>query len=201
MKSICLFILLCLQLISCQEKKSSCTPYLDLVKDGKKERKTTSVSLSDSTKYELDYVRDQNYKDYPTFCYGHLEISERNFTNALKSITDKHRSDNTYMFYTICQDSDICRGEVLEYKDIKALLVNYTDKDNNAYFDFIDLKTNKTETHRDSGFASVYIYFLMKKSGVTHLPSIIEFRNKDFNLKSVKPLDRRKDPLYKLANR
>lgn len=182
------------------EPVSKCRPYLEAVKDGTIPRKTTTVNLTDSLSYELDYVRDQEYRDYPRFCYGHLELNANDFRTALAAVTRKYSADSTHRFYMFAEGADICNKDTLKAKQIKYLLINYIAKDKTTWFDFVNLTTGITTRHPDSGAASVYIYLLMKKTGITHLPSNTTFKNKDFDFSNVRLLDRKDDPLYPEAN-
>jgi len=200
MKNLLIILFSALAITGCRKEEPKCRPYLDAVRDGTIPRKTTTVTLTDSLKYELDYVRDQDYKDYPHFCYGHLELNKTDFTTALAAVTKKYNADSTHHFYMLAQGADLCNNAPLKADQIKYLQVHYIDKYNNGWLDFINLSNDKTTSYRDSGYASVAIYLLMKKSGITNLPSTTEFRNKDFDrlkIKRVKPKD---DPLYRLAN-
>jgi hypothetical protein len=76
-----LLLIIIIVFASCN--KSKCRPYSDAINDGSIPRKTTTITLSDSTTYELDYVRDhEGYRDKPFFCYGHLELDNNAFAKA-----------------------------------------------------------------------------------------------------------------------
>jgi len=200
MKSLSIFFFLALAITGCKKEEAKCRPYLEAVKDGTIPQKTTTVNLSDSLTYTLDYVREQDYKDYPHFCFGYKELNHINFKTALHTVAKKYSIDTTYGFYILSEGSDICNNGILNLNQVKYLLVDYFDKDNNAWFDFVDLTTGKTESHQNSGLASVSIYFLMKRTGIVNLPSMTEFRNEDFDRAKGKWLSRKYDPLFKLAN-
>ena len=202
MKNLLLLLSALLITVGCakSEPASKCRPYSEAVKDGTIARRTTSVTLSDSITYELDYVRDQDYKDYPHFCFGFKELNDKDFRTALSTVTKKYDADNCSRFYMLAEGANICNKAILKKEQIKYLLVHYKDKDNYGWFDFVNLSNNKTESYRDSGYASVSIYFLMKRTGITEFPSTTEFRNIAFDFTNVKRLDRKDDPLYRLAN-
>ena len=199
MKKSLLIVVLIALLFSCGKEKK-CRPYLDAVRDGSIERKTTILTLSDSLTYEMDYVRDQMYNDELFFCFGLLEQDNKTFKKAADVILAGMNYKNVHTIDLLCDSADICHGQPAKYDNAKGLIIQYADDDNRAWIDHVNLITGEKKTYRDSGgFASIKMYLLMEKIGLSQDPSMIEISNKDIELKKLFVISRADDDLYKEA--
>jgi len=196
-KLLTLFLLLAF--CGCKKSTSACRPYLDAVKDGSIPRKTTQIKFSDSLSRELDYVRDQMYKEKTFYCFGYLELNRAAFLNTVKDYIKSYDPATVYSVDFIGKGKNICSGDSIDPSDIKALLVYHTDKDSYLTLDYVNLATGTKESNRISNvYASVSMYHIFEKSKIKDKPFLVTVKDKDIKDDGhIRFISKRDDRLYK----
>lgn len=190
------FVLILATLFSCK-KESTCRSYSDAIKQGDVERKTTVLNVNDSLSFELNYVRDQLYKEKMPFCYGRLELENDAFGKIISVIAPQYSSKKV-VAVTLCGEGvNICNSEVYNLDDIKSYLVYYIDVGGNVFLDFYNKNTGVVETYPVSNvYATVKMYFLMERSGIVNYPSSIDIVNTSVKGENFKFINKLNDTLY-----
>lgn len=182
------------------ENPASCRPYIEAVKNGTASTASSSIVFNDGSERQLDYVRGQDYRDYPHFCFGYLELGNKEYTQILNKLTPKYSADSTYAIAAFAQGDNLEEGNSLRQGNIRYLMAKYRNSRGDACLDVINLSDGTVESHGDSGYASAHIYLHMQKTGFKNKASVTEIRNTDFDKSTLQFLPSLKDPLYKLAN-
>lgn len=189
-------------LCSCNNNKN-CS-YKEAVQRGEiKDYKTSSILINDSLNFKLDYVRDQLYKEKDSFCFGNLELDGEQFSIISKTLSSQYDPANVRIINILCEDKDLCKGEAIELQNIKGYLIYYINKDKKVFLDYVNLLTGDKETYPVSdSYATVKMYFLMKRSGIKKNPSCIDIKNRGFTYKSedILMIKKSEDTLYKRIN-
>lgn len=180
MKQLFILCLLTILMASCS-RSGTCRPYSEAIKDGSIERKYTHLVINSDT-LELDYVRDQIYKDTVPFCYGNIDLEQKDFELATESFLKGYDPEKVRAVLLFCEGKDICNGDVVSLDDAHYLYILHVDGKNNGLIDYVNIATGQNETHYVSDFyASVTIHHLMNKSGIKKHPSAVALYNSSFN--------------------
>lgn len=158
--------------------------------------------FNDSLSHELEYVRDQMYKDSVFFCFGHKDLQQKQFEQVALNFIQGYNFKNVLKIELLGKGKNICFNETISKADVKGVLLGYLDDDDNFWMDYINFKTGIKEKHRASAmYASVSKYFLFKKTSVTNKPSLIDFRNKSFETsRTINTISKASDPFFKEAH-
>ncbi|HYD91859.1 MAG TPA: hypothetical protein VEA37_10280, partial [Flavobacterium sp.] len=152
------YLLVCAILFLSCKKESQCMPYSEALKKGLHERKTTAFIINNDT-IELDYVRDQVYKDSIPFCFGYIERGQEEFSELTQSFLEDYDPENVKAVSLFCEGRDICHGDSVSAGDARFIYIAHIDSGNYAAVDFINIKTGKKESHRVSElYATVQIH-------------------------------------------
>lgn len=200
MKKLFLLLIILTAFVFRVENPTSCRPYIEAVKDGTASTVSSSILFNDGSERQLDYVRGQDYRDYPHFCFGYVELDIKEYTALLKKLTPRYSADSTYAIYALAQTDNLEAGDAVHQENIRYLMAKYRNSRGDACLDVINLNDNTVESHGDSGYASAHIYLQMQKTGFKNTASVTEIRNTDFDKSTLQFLPSLKDPLYKLAN-
>jgi hypothetical protein len=177
-KLLTLFLLLAL--CSCS-KEPACRPYLEAVKDSSVTHKTTIVNFNDSLSYELDYVRDQMYREKTFYCFGYLELNRKKFQEVAAASIKGYNPSSVIKINFIGKGKNMCRGDKIDLADIQAILVYYLDNDKYLNLDYTDFTTGVKESHKVSGsYSSVSRYYIFEKSKMKDKPFTVTLRYKYF---------------------
>lgn len=101
MKKAVLLICLILSLYSCSDDKQLTsnvdneTGYSAFLKSNPGQAKSSRIILDNST-INLEYVRDQEYYDGRTFCYGHLVTDASNFADILGRVVSGYNFNTAW---------------------------------------------------------------------------------------------------------
>ena len=123
-------------------KQSSCMTYSEAIEKGLYERKTTTLVMNKDT-LELDYVRDQMYKDSIPFCYGNLDLEKEDFERVTKDILKGYNPENVRAVHLFSEGRDICNSDTIDIDAARYLYILRTDDKNNGIIDFLDLETGQ----------------------------------------------------------
>lgn len=193
---------ICLIFLAAFTAEAQCISYSQAIKNGTAPYKTTTLTVNDSLVYELEYVRDQaNYRDFPFHCYGHLELKEKDFSDACREYIKDYAVTTIAHMYIIGDGRDICNGETVSSNDIKGVLLYYVAQDGYLTLDHINFETGEKtsrKVHDATSSVSIYCIFGLQKPQDNAL--IIGLFNKDFNTE-YRAIKKRNDLLYLEANR
>ena len=182
------------------ENPAPCRPYIEAIKDGTASTASASIVFNDGSERQLDYVRGQDYRDYPHFCFGYLELGKKEYTQILDKLMPNYSAESTYAITAFAQGDNLEEGNSLRQGNIRYLMAKYRNSRGDACLDVVNLSNNTVESFGDSGYASAHIYLHMQKTGLKNTPSQTEIRNVDFDKSTLHFLPVAKDPLYRLPN-